>query len=380
MKSSNKIFILFLSAICISEVCFADMLGLQLRAQLKEIKVKNLKVSMPTLSPDNKKIAFASFETSKKPTLETPLPKPSKGNLYIINIEMNETTKISGSVILDDEPFLSWSPDSNSLIFGSKGEIWIVDIKSKKSFPIQKPNKKRIKTYTGYYKNYFHSPAWSPNGETIALRNVNDIWLYTRLSKSYEKIYTPPEGLKGTTNIWSLPLIVWSNDAKKLAFDQLKLVLPPEKNRKRLVEGISILEINKKEVKTVVGVNENMEYFPIFSPNNNCIAFFSRKDWDSKATIFINDLRINKSVNVAECEDECHMLSWSEDGSKIYFATNKALWVVNMKETTNPVIEKKILIEGVSDLSDVFWLPKGNTLYFLKPVEAGEYLLGLLKL
>jgi len=380
LKTMMYTFVLLGFIICESKIIFAFAPIGQLKPQLKEIRVKNLKISMPALSPDGQKIAFINFASAKAPTLKEPLPGPAKGNLWLVDLVRDRLIKLSNRIILDDEPNISWSPNSKSVVFGSKGEIWIADAKTKKNTQIQEPNRNRIKAYPGYYENYFHSPVWSPKGEIIAIRNVNDIWLFNLFSKSYEKIYSPPKELRGKTNIWSLPLIVWSNDCHKLAFDQLKLVLPPGKKREQLIEGISFLEIDKKVTQTIIGVNENIEYYPLFSPDNNFVAFFSRKDWDSPPTIFINDLRINKSIKIAECEDEGHMLSWSENGSKLYFGTKKALWVVKVKEVAKPTIEKKITVKGVSDLSDVFWLPKGDTLYFLKPVESGKYLLGILKL
>ncbi len=362
-----------------NKITFA-IIHVQLNPQLKEIKVKNLKISMPTLSPDHKRIAFVNFAPSKIPTLKEPFPHPAEGILWVFNINENKLEKLTDKVILNDEPLSSWSPDSNFIVFGSKGEIWITDIQKKKDLLIRKPNKNRVKTYPGYYQDYFHSPAWSLDRNIIAVRNVDDIWLYDLKLKVYAKLYSPPEKLRSATDTGDLPSLVWSNDSMKLAFDLDKLVHPPDKIKERYIKGISVIDIKIKEVKPIVGVPENIEYYPVFSPDNSYVAFFSRKNWDSKPMIFINDLKIKKSIKVAECEDEGHMLSWSEDGSKLYFGTKKALWVVKIKEVAKPTIEKKITVKGVSDLSDVFWLPKGDTLYFLKPVEAGKYLLGILKL
>jgi WD40 repeat protein len=381
MKILSIICVQSIFEICLSAICLADISTIQLKPQLKEIKVvKGLKVSVPVLSPDNKKIAFVNFAPSKIPTFKEPFPHPAEGILCIFNINENKIEKLTNKVVLDDEPYVSWSPNSNSVAFGSKGEIWIVDVKTKKNIQIQKPNKKRIKAYPGYYENYFHSPVWFPNGEIIAMRNVNDIWLYNRLSKLYEKIYSPPEELKGKTNIWSLPQIVPSNISGKLAVDQLKFALPPSREKEQLIEGIIVIETKKRGAKAITGIKENIEYSPTFSHSDNFVAFFSRKDWDSKPIIFIYDLKSDRSIRATECEDECHMLSWSEDGSRLYFGTNKALWIVNLKTIANPTIEKKIFIKGIDDLSDVFWFPKGDTLFFLKPVESGKYLFGFLKL
>lgn len=381
MKILSIICVQSIFEICLSAICLADISTIQLKPQLKEIEVvKGLKVSVPVLSPDNKKIAFVNFAPTKTPTLDKPLPHPAGGNLWVFNINENKLEKLTDKIILDDEPSASWSPDSNSIVFGSKGEIWIAGVKTKKNIQIQKPNKDRIKVYPGYYEDYFHSPAWCAKGEIIAIRNVNDIWLLNLSAKSYEKIYSPPEKFRGKTNIWNLPLIVWSNDCQRLVFDQLKSVLLPGKKREQLNEGILFSEINKKVTERIIGVNENIEYYPVFSPDNNFVAFFSRKDWDSKPSIFIRDLKNNKSIKVTECEDEGNMLSWSQDGLRLYFGTNRALWIVNMRESTKPVIEKKIIVEGITDLTDVLWLPKGNTMYFLKPIKAGKYLFGTLKL
>ncbi|MEW6419742.1 MAG: DPP IV N-terminal domain-containing protein [Nitrospirota bacterium] len=353
---------------------------IQLKPQLKEIKVKNFKISMPTLSPDHKIIAFVNIAPSKIPSLNEPFPHPVEGILYVFNINENKIEKLTDKIILDDEPFVSWSPDSNFITFGSKGEIWIIDVQNKKDLLIRNPNKNRVKTYPGYYQDYFHSPSWSLEGSIIAVRNVDDIWLYDLKLKVYAKLYSPPEKFRSATDTGDLPSLVWSNDSTKLAFDLNKLVRPPDKIKERYIKGISVIDVKTKKVEPIVGVSENIEYYPVFSTDNNYVAFFSRKNWDSKPMIFINDLKTNKSIEIADCEDECHMLSWSQDGSKLYFTTNKALWIVKIKKLTKPTIEKKIIVKGVSDLSDVFWLPKGDTIYFLKPVEGGKYSFGILKL
>lgn len=360
-------------------ISFAEVPVIQVTPHLKEIKFKTLEISTPVLSPDNKKIAFINIVNRKAATPGASFPYPAEGNLWIFNVEMDQVKKISDKIIVDNEPLISWSPDSNSIAFGSKGEIWIVDIKNKKDFTIKKPDKDRVRTYPGYYEDYFHSPAWSPNGEIIAVRNIYDIWLYDVKSKTYKMLYSPPEELRPGSEIIFLPMVVWSNDSQKIAFDQhLRLILPSGKTKKRYIEGIAEVEIKNKKVYSIVGIDEHHEYFPVFSPDNNFLAFFSRKDWNSKPIIFINDLRINRSIKIAECEDEGHMLSWSEDRSKLYFGTKKALWVVNVKDVIKPITEKKILVKGISDLSDIFWFPKGDTLYFLKPIKAGKYSFGIL--
>lgn len=358
---------------------FAAIKSTELTPQTREIKVQNNDISMPTLSPNLKYLAFLKFSSPKTPSLDASFESSSEGILWMLNIENGSIKKLSNEIILDDEPHVSWSPDSSSIVFGTNGEIWIADIINKENIKIQKPKNIKKNKYSAKYDNYFHSPAYSPDGKTIAIRNVYDIWLYNIGTNSYQIIYSPQKELLAGKDTGDLPKLNWSHNSQILAFDQMKFLKPQGELTKRYIEGIAEIDIEGKKTKAIVGIDSNIEYLPVFSQDNCYVSFLSRPDWDTKPSIYVNDIKTNKSFKIVDCEDECYMLSWTENNLKLIFATNKALWFVNLKDISKPVIEKRITIRGINDLSDIFWFPKGETLYFLKPIKSGKYTFGSLK-
>lgn len=380
MFSQKNILFLYIMSIIIFGTGLAfpgDTSDAILAPELRLISVPNLEISIPALSPNGKLIAFVNYAPFKS---EVRKPRHSiSGKLWVIGSDGRKAQKLSNRNIMDDESSISWSSDSR-VAFGSEGEIWIANVKSGENIPLPKPNGSvgHGSVGQGFFKNYFHSPAWSPDSTRIAMRNLYDVWLFNLGTKSYEKVFSTPEDLWGGTDIGILPLApVWSNNSELLAFNRLKLIQRRGEKRGRLVPGIAVIVLKTKEIKSIVAIPENMEYHPVFSPDGSLMAFLSRKDQGSVPSIYIVDLKTGKYAKIASCEDECTMLSWSEDGSKIYFATNKAFWIANLNEMVAPTIEKKVLIKDFKNLSDIMWLPKGNILNFLKKKAKGKYIFGI---
>lgn len=117
----------------------------------------------PAISPDGKKVAFASN-------------RDLYWELYVMDLESGQTNRITYSPEYDGSP--SWSPDGLWLVYesytpgstGSDFEIFIRPIDGQQE-PIRLTNDPSAD----------HSPAWSPEGRKIAYvsdrSGTDDIWL-----------------------------------------------------------------------------------------------------------------------------------------------------------------------------------------------------------
>ena len=150
----------------------------------------------PALSPDGKRIAFASNRSGY-------------WDLYLLEIASGETTRLTDTKTYDGAP--SWSPDgawlaSETYLDGSL-EILVQ--------PINDSSAKAIRLTDNPAAD--HSPAWEPGGRRIAFVSTrggdSDIYLAdldNAGSSRFQNISNTPNAIE------SHPL--WSRDGKKLAW------------------------------------------------------------------------------------------------------------------------------------------------------------------
>lgn len=390
---------------CLLFIASSDALSkdgptLVLTANVREIHFPR-KISSPSLSPDCTKIIFVDYLPSSQKSIDDLSSKPEEGLLWLIDFADNaKQTQLGERVILSDEPKVTWTPTSAAIAFGSKGDIYIADVLNMADRVIPRPNKERKKTYPGYFADYFHSPSYAPNKETLAIGNVYDVWLYDVKSAQFTHLYSPSKELRPGKEMFWLPSIEWSHNSEFLVVLQHKLIrklIMPSQNpesfspfrhdpegfsqRTRMVyvEGLAVIENKSKKVTPIIGNSENIEYYPVFSPSDDLVAYLSRKDSKSKPSIFVYDMARNKSRKIADCKDECNMLSWSQDGSKLVYASNNYLRIVSAGASSLET-EKKIRVQNIPDLSDAYWFPRGDRWYFIKPHKPGTYIMGSLDL
>jgi Tol biopolymer transport system component len=359
--------------------CSDDVEVIRYKSQSKEINISSVRVSIPALSPDGEMIAFVSLGSRGEPSLENPTSQPSSGHPWFMRLNGEKPTKLSDKVIEEWEPHISWTNNSKSVIYGSEGTIWITDLKSGYTRPINKPNTAKPK-YSGYFEEYYHSPAVSPKGNMIAMRNLFDIWLYDMKKDFYKKIYSAPDELSPGTGLESNKLgsVVWSNNAEQIAFSSYKTVQLFKTTK--WAEDISVIDINTGKVTPIVGRKENTEYHPVFSPDDRYVAFISRESWAMRPYVYVHDFKTNKSYKVSSCENECSMLSWSKKSDKLYYANYSAIWIINTKDIENIKAEKKILLKSIGDLRSIIWVPRHDNIYFLKKMENRLNTLGLIEI
>jgi len=150
----------------------------------------------PALSPDGRKVAFASN-------------RDSYWDLYILDLQSGETTRVTNSPEFESSP--SWSPDSQWLACefyqNENLDIAIVSLTNGDQEPIPLTNEPSAD----------HSPAWAPDGRHVAFVSNrggdSDIWL-ADLDKVGEERYT---NLSRTPfSAESHP--IWTRDGSKLAW------------------------------------------------------------------------------------------------------------------------------------------------------------------
>jgi Tol biopolymer transport system component len=159
-------------------------------SRLKMVDDKSL-TEYPIWHKENE-ISYIAYDPFK--------PFNSNGELHFFELEAKQDT-----LLLENLPRvtgLSWNPkNTNQLAIGIDGEeqasIYIFDIKTGKRTTIVED---------GFY------PKWSPDGQYIAYKGKDGIYLYNVLKQESEKIYK-----KGTSS-GMYESITWSPNSKWLAF------------------------------------------------------------------------------------------------------------------------------------------------------------------
>lgn len=167
--------------------------------QLRNLTNSSSNETLPSISPDGKKLAFVSdcIEGNR--------------NVFVLDLESQNLDTLTQNTDYEESP--SWSPDGTKLLFtrqirlegdsshAANGEIFMYDMVTKQ--------KKRIT-----YKNGYDSGAqWSPDGKTLAFYGQSDlawdIFLYHWEDESITNITA--DSLENYSP-------AWSPDGKKLVY------------------------------------------------------------------------------------------------------------------------------------------------------------------
>jgi Tol biopolymer transport system component len=146
-----------------------------------------LRVFLPRWSPDGRQIAFSA------------LAPGTTFNVYLIPGEGGTPQRIHPSEQIQAD--VSWSPDGNSLLYGSlpghDAPIYSIDLKTLRVSPL--PG-----------SDGFNSPHWSPDGKHIAARNMTHytMMLFDVTTQKWTEAFAPAD--VGWEN--------WSRDGRYLYF------------------------------------------------------------------------------------------------------------------------------------------------------------------
>ena len=235
------------------------------------------------------------------------------------------------TVVRSSNPILSpaWSKDQKKLAYVSfknnRSEVFVMT-PFLKTIPIKLPK----------FDGIASSPAWHPNGESIALTISNkgnkDIYLYNLKSKKLERLtknisidteasFSPDGGKIAFTSNRTGQVQVYIKDLKsgkisRATFEgryNAKPVFSPDGKDLALIHRVgkdyrlALLDIASRDL-TVMTQNKSDES-PYFSPNGGMIIYSTNRD--NKGILSIISLHNNQTVELMQKEGEVREPSWS---------------------------------------------------------------------
>lgn len=184
-------------------------------------------------SPDGKRIVYSGYT----------LPSYS-GTLYIVDLTECDTSHVCATEALadDDDPSTSdagpaWSPNGQFIVFarGQNGtsHLYSIDV----SFEPDQQEATPLSYMPLPDDDYYHSPAWSPDGSQLAVVLQHDFLdteialldaaNYPQLGPSISYIPQPPQEQQ---EAWPFPLTdskpTWSSDGSQMAFSRFCVFIP----------------------------------------------------------------------------------------------------------------------------------------------------------
>ncbi|MGC2236593.1 MAG: winged helix-turn-helix domain-containing protein [Pyrinomonadaceae bacterium] len=276
----------------------------------------------PVFSPDNRKIAFLRYT----------------GNLINIwtaekdGTEKQLTTKGIGVSGYSEMPYnlaqvkdYSWSPDGKSLIYCAKTDdlwnVWQTDADGlSEPTQISSNAEQNIK---------FSAPVFSPGGEQIAfvssspqsrndLKKANDVYLLKE--QKSEIVFSSGQVIK---------LIGWTQTGGSLIIAMLEDDKPAAKPAK-----VQLIQISGGNIKTDLASIDAAYFYNIqLSPDGKKIAYAAREDGkDNIRVISISGGASAKITSNTEPNIYISGITWSPDGSAIYYSKQKKTGLISMIE------------------------------------------------
>ena len=308
-----------------------------------ELKEKGL-----AWSPEGSKLAFRAnlnVRTSGNPA-----------HIYTVNIDGSNHTQITDELSSYSEP--TWSPDGSRIAFISGGEsIWGLSV-------MNSDGRERAMLYPSILNVQYgawssvESPAWSPDGETIAFAAkpwnggpLPDLELYminvdgsglTRLT------YRDGDDLNPT----------WSPDGSKLAFESH---LPGKRKYYHTPDIYVMVDFNPDQLPLTDIANSDL--VPVWSPDGTRIAYISDRDGDD-FDIYISNAAGSVIKQLTANDSRDSRPAWSPDGTRIAYVSDydgdEDLYTINADGTG---IER--LTNNDHPDSRPTWSPDGNQIAYV---------------
>jgi Tol biopolymer transport system component/DNA-binding winged helix-turn-helix (wHTH) protein len=187
-------------------------------SERRQLTFLPMRVLLPRWSPDGKQIAFNAILPGTGVTW----------NVYMVSSEGGTPQRVLPSE--QSQMDASWSPDGNSLVFGTLGvpdqPIYTIDLRSK-----------RVSTLPG--SDGLFSPRWSPDGKYIAALTTETLklMLFDFATQKWTEAFGSQVGY-----LW------WSHDGKYIYFQDW------ENPAQQIDEHIVRLRLSDRKIENIVDV------------------------------------------------------------------------------------------------------------------------------
>jgi dipeptidyl aminopeptidase/acylaminoacyl peptidase len=280
--------------------------------------------SAPTLSPDNKMVAFLSS-------------REGTSQIYVLSLQGGEShaiTHLSGGADI-----VKWSPDGTTIAFTSPV---YPDCKDDACNSARDAEKEKNKVKARVYEQllYRHWTHWSEGKRSHLFVTAVDGSGTPRDLTSGANYDVPPNERGGPEDI------NFSPDGKEICFTAV-----PDKMEAVSTNGeLFLVPVTGGEAKRIT-TNPGFDGNPVYSPDGNYIAYHAQLTAGYEADrwrVMLFDRRTGKIENLTEKFDRsAEGLVWSPDSKSIYFtAENETLAPVYSMSARTGAEPKKIVVEG----------------------------------
>lgn len=273
-------------------------------------KDRNFVNTSPALSPKGDKIAFLS---DRSDYFDVYLMSAVDGQILAKLVSGQKTANLEELHWLKG-PNISWSPDGEQIVFGSKaGEgdvLHILDVKQRKI----------VRTLRFALDGAFN-PSWSPDGGRIAFTGT-----YHGQSDIYAVELRTGDLRKLTDDRFSDVEPSWSPDGTKIVFasDRGPYVDPA------LADDVKIHEIAYKNFDiyelsvvdraiTRLTATDFVERTPVYAPDGRYVAFSS--DRTGITNLYLKELSTGEEWAITDVLTGAFQPTWSGDGTRLAFTS-----------------------------------------------------------
>lgn len=243
--------------------------------------------------------------------------------IYAMKADGTGETRLTDNPADDWSP--AWSPDGRSIAFTSTRDAQAPGVHNIYVMNADGSNLVRL-TYNQAWDEY---PAWSPDGQCIAFVSTADnnaeIFAVNRDGSDYRRLtYNQADDINPT----------WALDGRRLAFA----------SRRTGTWQIFVMDADGSN-QTRITHSEGNDLHPVWSPDGGRIAFFSDRDGNKEIYVMNADGTEQTRLTQNPAIDE-HP-SWSPDGSAIAFWSDR-------EGTTNNIY---VMWADGSHLTRLTWAP-----------------------
>ncbi|MCL2916310.1 amidohydrolase family protein [Shewanella corallii] len=267
----------------------------------------------PTPSPDGNKLAYIKRDGFQS-------------SLYLLDLKSGQTQKLFGDLDRDMQetwaihgvyPTMSWTPDSDEILFWAKGKINKLDIDNKQveQIPFAVETKMDVQPAVRYTQNLDESEfpvkmlrmaQVSPDGKRVVYEALGKLWVkslpdgdvkrLTKLDDNQNELF--PQ---------------WSRDGKRIVFTTWN---DQEQG------SVKVIDVRRKRVTTLT--EEPGKYVePTFSPDGKAVVFRKAKGgyitprtWSTNPGIYWVDLKGNGLTKITASGFQPQ---FGEDNDRVYF-------------------------------------------------------------